>query len=369
MIAIIQLMFSKVKEMSKTNHIRNAFSVLEQAKKESRPLIVFDTETTGLSSVEDTLIQVSAQKIDPESFKTLEKFDVIINPMRQVSEKITEITGYTNEFLATKLPEEFIFMDIFNFFGENPIVAGYNVDFDIRFMKACYQRNGKFFAPDDVVDVLGIARTTLRKGKDVPNHKLGTIASYYGVDSDLTFHEAQDDVTATIRVMVALLPEEKPEKANIVPNVNGVSYFLGYRGHNRLYFYSNAGAFYWDVLDKKFDSKDFNVSEADLDPGVTSICQKWHVSNIDELFTKVQNWWLKKQEARIGEEKQFGFHQGVEQMHYLSQNRVFDYTLFTSSLGITTVKFIAVNKYGGKCVKETKEKLSPIVTGLKNPDW
>ena len=343
------ILFSKVKEMSKTNEIRNAFSVLEMAKKEGRPLIVFDTETTGLSASEDTLIQVSAQKIDPETFKTLEKFDVIINPMRPVSEKITEITGYTNEFLATKLPEEFVFIDIFNFFGENPIVAGYNVDFDIRFMKACYQRNGKFFEPDDVIDVLGIARATLRKGKDIANHKLGTVATYYGVDSDLTFHEAQDDVTATIRVMVALLPEEKPEKVNIVPNVNGVSYFFGYRGHHRLYFYSNVGTFYWDVLDKKFDSKDFNVSEADLDPGMTSICQKWHVSNIDELFTKVQNWWFKKQEEKLETERQFDAKDEKSMKIYLSRNRVFDYTVSTKD-DITTIKFVAIKKSGGKCV-------------------
>lgn len=333
----------------KTNEIRNAFTVIERAKREHRPLLVFDTETTGLDSKTDTVIQVSAQKIDPETFKMLDEFDVIINPLRQVSEKITEITGYTNEFLSEQLPEEFVFMDILEFFGEHPIVVGHNVDFDIRFMSECFMRNGKSFHPDDVIDTCRMARQILKKGADVENHRLGTVASYYGVDSDLTFHEAQDDVKATVRILVSMLPDERPEEPTLTPVTTGVSFFLGFRGHQRLYFYSNAGSFWWDNMEKRYGSKDFDIENANLDPGVSSICQKWHVQDISELFNKVRNWWFKKQEERIGEEKQFSDDKTLKS--YLSKNSVFDYTQSEEN-GITTIRFVAVKKSGtGKRVE------------------
>lgn len=359
------IMFSKVKKMSKTNQIRNAFSVLEQAKKEGRPLIVFDTETTGFSSVEDALIQVSAQKIDPESFKTLEKFDVIINPMRPVSEKITEITGYTNEFLATKLPEEFVFMDIFNFFGENPIVAGHNADFDIRFMKACYQRNGKVFVPNQIIDTCKMSRQVLKRNVDVPNHQLETVAKFFGVDAGLDFHKADNDVIGTIRILCQLLPEANLV-AKITPVVSTASYSHGRRGHLRIYFNSNEGSFYWDNLDKKYESKEFDIENADLDPGVQFIFNKWHVSDIDSLFKKIQSWWISKQELRVGEEKMFKTSTEEKNIRsYLSKNWYFDYLETEDEVNdITTIRLMKFKKSGGRRVYPELKKFHPQIENL-----
>lgn len=334
-----------------TNEIRNAFSVLEEANEAKKAVIVFDTETTGLSSSEDTLIQVSAVKIDPDSLDITDELDIIINPLCPVSEKITEITGYTNDFLETQLPEEFVFPQIQKFFGDTPYVIGYNIDFDIRFMKAMYARYGKVFSPDGKIDVCKIARQTLRKGKDVGNHKLGTVASYYGVDADLKFHESQDDVKATLRIFIAMMPDEEPEQPKITPIVNGASYFNGYRGHSRIYFYSNEGSFYWDAFDKKFNSKEFNVSDADLDTAVSSICNKWHVNTIDELFKKMQNWWQKKQEERIGEERIFSPSDEKTMKSYLKKNHFFDYTAVPDDDGNITITFVKfVKSRNGKKV-------------------
>ena len=78
-----------------------AARLMQIAIQTNTPVFVFDVETEGLDPVKHHIIQLSALKIDPETFEVLDKINVFINPCRPLSDKVKEITGYTDEFLAT----------------------------------------------------------------------------------------------------------------------------------------------------------------------------------------------------------------------------------------------------------------------------
>lgn len=121
--------------------------------------IVFDTETTGFDAKgDDRITEIGCVEII-DFLPTGKQFHVYINPRRMVPEKVTEITGLTQEFLI----ENGVFFedaaqDFLNFIGDSQLVA-HNADFDRAFVNAELDRAG--FTPiarTRFTDTLQIAR-------------------------------------------------------------------------------------------------------------------------------------------------------------------------------------------------------------------
>lgn len=188
-------------------------SVLSENK--GKEMIVFDTETTGLSPELNHVIQLSAIKcmIDEDcQFHEIGRLDTYINPGYKLPKKIIEITGITDEKLAKFPCEETQWPSIYAFFGDSPIVCGHNVPFDVSMMKAMYRRYDKEFAPVDL-DTLRMAQELHRKD-EAGSHKLGVLAEHFGLDYGLTFHNSMDDVIATMRLLRLFVEEYLEKKAN-----------------------------------------------------------------------------------------------------------------------------------------------------------
>lgn len=202
-------------------------------------LIIFDTETTGLSPETDSIIQISAIKcvIDRDhQFHEVDRLDIYINPEHKLEKKIVKITGITDAFLKDYPNENEQWGKIYQFFGTNKILCGHKVSFDIDMLTALYKRHGKMLISDDVC-TLKMARELHHKD-EVKNHKLGNLAEYFGLDYGLTFHNSMDDVIATMRLLRLFIEEyeEKQGPSNVqkVP-VLYVWDWAGYRGEQRLY--------------------------------------------------------------------------------------------------------------------------------------
>lgn len=186
-----------------------------------KELIVFDTETTGLSPELNHVIQLSAIKtvIDENlEFHEIGRLDTYINPGYKLPKKIIEITGITDEKLAGYPDEKTQWNSIYAFFGDNPIICGHNSPFDIGMMNAMYQRNiGQPFEPI-ALDTLRMAQE-LHHRTEAGSHKLGDLAEHFGVDYGLTFHNSMDDVIATTRLLRFFIEEyvDKREHANEEP--------------------------------------------------------------------------------------------------------------------------------------------------------
>lgn len=61
----------------------------------SKPLIVFDLETTGLDLVNDRIIQISYIKIHPDGKE--ERDNIYLNPGKEIPHDVTTLTGISND--------------------------------------------------------------------------------------------------------------------------------------------------------------------------------------------------------------------------------------------------------------------------------
>ena len=61
----------------------------------TKPLIVFDLETTGLDLVKDRIIQISYIKVFPDGKE--ERKNIFINPERPIPQEVVALTGISNE--------------------------------------------------------------------------------------------------------------------------------------------------------------------------------------------------------------------------------------------------------------------------------
>ena len=231
-------------------------------------VVVYDLETTGLKADKDKIIQISGIKTQFTDGKLveIERFDHYVNPEIPIPPKITEITGITDAMVFDKPNETDLFPEIKRFFGNSFVVSGYNVaKFDNNFMQYLYQKHNETFSPISTVDVLEMARDNV-ESTEVENFKLGTIASHFGVDKGLTFHNSMDDVIATKDLLTVFLSlyrssyEEdeglnSTENAEIelfdtkkqVTSVHSLRFWEGYRGFSRIYIGTDLGEFFYDI--------------------------------------------------------------------------------------------------------------------------
>ena len=164
--------------------------------------IVFDTETTGLESKVDRVIEIGGIELF-NHFPTGRSFHVYINPGdRKVHPDALAVHGITDEFLKDKPPFGDIVAEMREFFDGAKWVA-HNANFDIGFINAEFERLGLPPVQSDVViDTLALAR---RKNPMGPN-SLDALCRRYGIDnSHRSKHGALLDSELLAEVYIEML--------------------------------------------------------------------------------------------------------------------------------------------------------------------
>lgn len=155
--------------------------------------IVLDLETTGLNPDKDYIIEIGAIKVEDDQI--VSTFSKLINPKMMVSEKITEITGITNEMLLNEQFEEVVFPEFLKFISDLPLIGHNIINFDLRFLNRAMYRNQKKLLANEIVDTLYISRKLL----NLKNHKLKTVAENFKIDYTGA-HRATEDAKITNKV-------------------------------------------------------------------------------------------------------------------------------------------------------------------------
>ena len=172
----------------------------------TRPLIVFDLETTGLDFIRDRIIQISYIKVSPDG--TEERENLFVNPEKPIPHEVVELTGITNDdvndaptfkTLAPQLSEKFKGCDF----------AGYNSNhFDIPMLAEEFLRAGIDFDFSKVrlID----AQTIFHK---MERRNLAAAYKFYcgrKMEEDFMAHRADEDTEATYRVLMGELDKYAP---------------------------------------------------------------------------------------------------------------------------------------------------------------
>ncbi|MFW5887950.1 MAG: exonuclease domain-containing protein [Bacteriovoracia bacterium] len=162
-------------------------------------IVAFDLEMTGLSPAADQIVELGAVKIDDKG--ELQVLDFLIDPLRPIPPKITEIHGITNAMVEGKRNISEVMPKFLEFLGDLPLVA-HNAQFDVGFLVHAIHRNNLSFSESEIFDSWLLARQVLKKRKsqnvEAPDdYRLGTLAKFLDIPLD-THHRAYDDALASL---------------------------------------------------------------------------------------------------------------------------------------------------------------------------
>lgn len=172
----------------------------------TRPLIVFDLETTGLDLVRDRIIQISYIKVLPGGKEQRE--NLLINPCKPIPQEVTELTGISND----DVKDAPSFKDVAQQLSEKMKdcdFAGYNSNhFDIPMLAEEFLRAGIDFdfSKCRLID----AQTIFHK---MERRNLAAAYKFYcgrKMEEDFTAHRADEDTETTYRVLMGELDKYAP---------------------------------------------------------------------------------------------------------------------------------------------------------------
>ena len=132
-------------------------------------IVVFDIETTGLSTMRDTITEIGA--VIMKGGVEIGRFQTFANPGRPIPPTITQLTGISDEDVKDA-PSQKEAVKAFLEFAGGRVLAAHNASFDIGFIHEACLRHGLDFEPR-FVDTLALARHV----PDMKSHKLDLVAA------------------------------------------------------------------------------------------------------------------------------------------------------------------------------------------------
>ena len=156
--------------------------------------VVIDVETTGLDCDKSEILELGAIRVIDH--QVTDTFSALVRPEQPIPAEITTLTGITQDAVSAQgtalqpLLEQF-----WAFVGQSPVM-GHNLDFDLAFLKKASARFGLSLPNVRIRDTLKLAR---RKVPDLPDHRLATLAAYFGIEYAQQ-HRALPDCIAAFQV-------------------------------------------------------------------------------------------------------------------------------------------------------------------------
>lgn len=164
-------------EMYMVDELENVYNPSDDVLKDAT-YVVFDLETTGLSSRYDRIIEFGAVKY--AKGRDIETVDFFINPDMELSEKTTKITNITNSQVKSgKSIKEALSMILR--FVKDSILVSHNASFDVGFLNEALKNNGMPVLTNPVIDTLAIARYMFPEQR---SHNLEALCRNFGVVYD-----------------------------------------------------------------------------------------------------------------------------------------------------------------------------------------
>ena len=225
----------------------------------TKPLVIFDLETTGLDLVNDRIIQISFIKVYPDGKE--ERGDYLVNPEKPIPSEISALTGIsdadvanptTSKQLSSALAAKFKGCDF----------AGLNSNhFDIPLLAEEFLRSGIDFdfAKCRLIDVQTIFHKMERRN-------LAAAYKFYcgrKMEEDFAAHRADQDTEATYRVLQGELDRYNPLTAETPDRAlpNDMDYLAEFSKTNN--YVDFAGRIIWKEM---VDAKNETIKDKDGKP-------------------------------------------------------------------------------------------------------
>ena len=162
--------------------------------------IVFDIETTGLSTTQDRIIEIGAVKV--ENGIIIDEFDMLINPGIHIPDIVSSINNIYDDMLEdAKLPGEVLYK--FNQFIEgSEYLVGHNAKrFDYPFLESEFNRHFVKYNQYKIKDTVWVSRSKI---KGLRSYSLSALCRVFNIEN-VDAHRALSDVYATHLLYLELL--------------------------------------------------------------------------------------------------------------------------------------------------------------------
>ena len=168
--------------------------------------VLLDTETTGLSSVNDKIIEIACIEIE-DHIPTGEKFHVFLNPEMEISQGAYDTHGISKEFLRDKPKFNDVAKDFIKFIDGKKLVI-HNAEFDLAFLNKELKEVGeKQISKDNIVDTLNVAREKFPGAQN----SLDALCKRFKIDnSRRQKHSALLDCELLAKVYIELFEKKEP---------------------------------------------------------------------------------------------------------------------------------------------------------------
>ena len=158
---------------------------------------VIDLEMTGLHPKSDKVIEIGAIKV--KNGKIIDTYAMMVNPMMVIPQRITELTGITNEELSRGEDMDVAMAGLLKFIDGEELV-GQNITFDYSFIKQ-WAINKRIPLEVKAYDTLKLARQLLPV--EQPKN-LEALCEYFGINRK-NAHRALDDAEETRQIFEKLM--------------------------------------------------------------------------------------------------------------------------------------------------------------------
>lgn len=150
--------------------------------RDSGPFVFFDLETTGLSPTRDRILQIGAVRLDIDG--TVSRFETFVNPHVPIPDRVTAISGITDEMVANAPNFKEAAYDFLKFADKSKMWA-HNARFDLAFLQESLARVGMHLL-DGSYDTIPVIR---RAYPGLPSYSLPSLRAQLPMPVDLEGRE------------------------------------------------------------------------------------------------------------------------------------------------------------------------------------
>lgn len=177
--------------------------------------VVFDLETTGVSTQRDAIIEISAVKV--KGGEVADTFSTLVNPGRPIPYTASAVNHITDEMVADAPAIGAVFPQFLAFVGDS-VLVGHNIQsFDLQFLnQASMGLYGKAL-DNDYIDTLYMARSCLPQ---LSHHRLVDLAVHFQISAEGA-HRALNDCLMNQKCFEEMARLEQSRKVEVCPRCGG----------------------------------------------------------------------------------------------------------------------------------------------------
>lgn len=177
--------------------------------------VVFDLETTGVSTQRDAIIEISAVKV--KGGAVADTYSTLVNPGRPIPYAASAVNHITDEMVAGAPDLAAAFPQFLSFVGDS-VLVGHNIQsFDLKFLNqasmALYQKT----LDNDYIDTLYMARRCLPQ---LSHHRLVDLAAHFKISAEGA-HRALNDCIMNQKCFEEMAKLSREETVEICPRCGG----------------------------------------------------------------------------------------------------------------------------------------------------